>query len=188
MRPSSPLRAAAGGGLLALFAAASVLSGCDSGPSALPARDHSNVAIERAARDMAVRPAERAERSVRVDAPAPLYKGKPIWSANRKYSAEENAAYHFERNGADFGAKTTDEFVAKVHAFVTDPPKGVLTMTRGNGDKLFYDPKANTFAVTTRAGAPRTMFKPDDGLAYWARQKDREAKVASGRRGREDDA
>lgn len=191
MGTPSSLRAAAPSGLLAIFAAAALLSACDSGPSALPARDHSKAAMEQAARDMASRPPERADRAgsaERAQAETPLYKGKPMWSANRKYSAEENAAYHFKRNGADFGAKTADEFVAKAHAFVSDPPKGALTMTRANGDRLFYDAKSNTFAVATKAGAPRTMFRPEDGAAYWARQKDRESKVASGRRSRDDDA
>ena len=34
---------------------------------------------------------------------------------------------------------------------------------RANGDALLYDAKSNTFAVVTKAGAPRTMFKPRDG-------------------------
>ena len=34
---------------------------------------------------------------------------------------------------------------------------------------------ANVFAVVSRDGAPRTMFKPRDGAAYWQEQKDRVA-------------
>jgi pyocin large subunit-like protein len=49
---------------------------------------------------------------------------------------------------------------------VGHPPKGALTLTRKNGDTLFYDPKANVFAVANKDGAPRTMFKPDEGMAY----------------------
>ena len=33
-------------------------------------------------------------------------------------------------------------------------------------------------AVATREGAPRTMFKPDDGPDYWQKQKDIEARAA----------
>ena len=29
----------------------------------------------------------------------------------------------------------------------------------------------SAFAVIARDGTPRTMFKPDDGAAYWAEQK-----------------
>ena len=48
---------------------------------------------------------------------------------------------------------------------------GPSALTRPNGDTLLYDPKGNVFAVATKAGAPRTMFKPDDGPAYWEEQK-----------------
>lgn len=67
-----------------------------------------------------------------------------------------------------------DDFVAKAHAFVDKPPKGVLILTRSNGDKLMYDAHGNVFAVVTKDGAPRTMFKPRDGQAYWDQQKQRE--------------
>ena len=46
---------------------------------------------------------------------------------------------------------------------------------RSNGDKLIYNSKTNVFAVVTKDGAPRTMFKPRDGAAYWDEQKAREA-------------
>ena len=113
------------------------------------------------------------------DAEVPLVDGKPMWSANREHSAEENAQLAFERNGEAFDAATLDAFVAKAHAFTENPPAGVQKIKRANGDTLLYDPKDNIFAVVTRTGAPRTMFKPDDGLAYWERQKDREAKQAT---------
>ena len=53
-------------------------------------------------------------------------------------------------------------------------------INRQNGDRLIYDPRANVFAVVSKDGAPRTMFKPRDGAAYWAQQKDREARRAEG--------
>lgn len=97
--------------------------------------------------------------------------GKPIWSASRRGSAEENAQRAFDRNGEAFGAKNLDDFVRKAHAFVESPPAGTQRVTRPNGDTLLYDPKGNVFAVVTKAGSPRTMFKPDDGPAYWEEQK-----------------
>jgi len=108
------------------------------------------------------------------DAATPLVDGKPMWATNRRHSAVENAQYQFSRNVQDFGAKDETEFVAKVHAFVESPPSGAETIDRPNGDKLIYDAKSNTFAVVTRDGAPRTMFKPRDGTAYWNEQKQRE--------------
>jgi pyocin large subunit-like protein len=110
------------------------------------------------------------------DAPVPQIDGKPMWAANRKHSAEENAQYQFAKNGGDFAAANETDYVKKVHNFVERPPHGADTIERSNGDKLIYDPSGNVFAVVSRDGAPRTMFKPRDGATYWAQQKDREAK------------
>ena len=112
----------------------------------------------------------------RRDEAVPQVDGKPMWSSSRKGTAQENAAKSFERNGEDFGAGDLDAFVKKAHAFVDHPPAGTQTLKRSNGDTLFYDAKGNVFAVANREGAPRTMFKPDEGQAYWDEQKAREAK------------
>ena len=112
------------------------------------------------------------------DAPVPKAQdGKPIWTANKRHTAEENAQYAFGRNGDALGAKTLDDFVAKAHAFVNHPPKGVQKISRDNGDVELYDAKTNVFAVATKDGAPRTMFKPDNGAAYWDKEL---AKAADG--------
>lgn len=104
-------------------------------------------------------------------ADAPAYKdGKPIWASNKRRSAQDNIDKMFRRNGADFGASSADDYVAKAHAFMNTPPRGVQTATRSNGDKLFYDPASNTFLVVTRKGAPRIMMKPRDGKSYWTEQ------------------
>jgi hypothetical protein len=104
-----------------------------------------------------------------------------MWSDSRKYTAEENATYHFQRAGADLGAKTLDEFLTKVHHFVDHPPKDVQVITRSNGDRLLYDAKDNLFAVARADGAPRTIFKPTTGEAYWDEQKTKETARASGK-------
>lgn len=163
------------------------LAACDSGASAVKAPK----AGERAsAASEGVSPpgsTETASRSDPRDAPVKLIAGKPYWAANRTRTAEENAQRSFERNGETFGAKTADDYVAKVHAFVSDPPKGAETLKRSNGDLLIYDPKGNVFAVVSREGAPRTMFKPDEGAAYWTEQKTREARRATAAKKRERD-
>jgi pyocin large subunit-like protein len=105
--------------------------------------------------------------------PVALFHGKPRWASSKKYAADESAEYHFKRDGADFEANSVDDFVQKAHAFVDKPPKDVLILTRDNGDKLMYDAHGNVFAVVTKDGAPRTMFKPRTGQAYWDEQKQR---------------
>jgi hypothetical protein len=112
--------------------------------------------------------------------PTPMFHGEPMWSENRRHTAKENAEYHFERAGQDLGAKTLDDFLTKVHRFGDHPPPGALKLTRANGDRLLYDPKSNVFAVFTRDGAPRTVFKPSNGMDYWREQKTREAEGDTG--------
>jgi hypothetical protein len=115
-----------------------------------------------------------------ANAPVRKVNGRPVWAANRRHGAEDNAQYQFGKNGRDFAAATEDDYIAKVHAFVANPPAGAETINRKNGDRLIYDPRTNTFAVVTKDGAPRTMFKPRDGAAYWAQQKTREADRSRG--------
>ncbi len=156
------------------------LAACDSGASAVKAPKGGERADTAAPASTAdARSGDDPRRSDPRDEPVKLVSGKPYWAANRTRSAEENAQRSFERNGATFEAKSADDYVAKVHAFVSDPPKGSQTLKRANGDLLIYDPKGNVFAVVSREGAPRTMFKPDQGAAYWDEQKDRESKRAS---------
>jgi pyocin large subunit-like protein len=133
-----------------------------------------------AAPEAEARPAaEAAVEAAAAEPEAPKVDGKPMWSSNRNQTAEENAREAFDRNGAAFGAADLDDYVRKAHAFTASPPKGAETLKRANGDTLIYDPASNTFAVATRDGAPRTMFKPDTGAAYWTQQKEREAARAA---------
>src|SRR5579872_6242244 len=76
-----------------------------------------------------------------------LVGGKPIWAANRRHSAEENAQYQFVRNGGQFGARSERDYILKVHAFVERPPNDAQYLDRANGDRLIYAPGVNTFAV-----------------------------------------
>ena len=164
------------------------LAACDNGPSAVADQQAAGTQMARSddATPSAAPAASDAPRADHRDDPVKLVDGKPMWSASRRYSAQANAERAFTRNGEAFGADTLDEFVRKAHAFVERPPKGTLTLTRAHGDRLLYDPKANVFAVVTPAGAPRTMFKPDDGLAYWEAQKTREARRQTATRNRRD--
>ena len=150
-------------------ALALLVAGCDAGPSAVSKSPPTQAAAAPASSTGDPR-----------DAPVPLVNGKPMWAANKRHTALENAAYQFNKNGKDFGAATQQDYVAKVHAFLESPPAGVQTIKRSNGDSLIYDAKANVFAVMSSAGAPRTMFKPRDGAAYWRQQQERQAKADAG--------
>jgi hypothetical protein len=185
-------RAWAGGpvclSLGAVAALALGLSACDGAPSASPARAHAaneglgpidrsyDGGVQQASygssRPSADQPyGDRSTAKVDLDADAPRYHGKPIWAANRNHSSQDNADYQFKKNGADLGVDSEDAFIAKAHAFVDHPPEGAQTLKRSNGDMLVYDPKSNLFAVVAKDGAPRTIFKPTSGAAYWDQQK-----------------
>ena len=169
--------------LIGATAIALSLGACDAGPSATskaPANPPASISAAGQGGQAGGSSQATASSTDPRDAPAPLATdGKPIWAANRKHTAQENADYQFGKNGKDFGAANEADYVAKVHAFVDAPPTGVQKVARANGDALLYDAKTNTFAVVSKTGAPRTMFKPRDGASYWQQQVSREQSHAS---------
>ena len=165
--------------------ALSLVAACDAGPAAVTKSPQASAAASSpqggGMQAATLTTGSSAAASDPRDVAPPLASdGKPMWAANRKHTAQENADYQFNKNGKDFGAASEAEYVAKVHAFVDAPPHGVSKIERTNGDALLYDAKTNTFAVVSKAGAPRTMFKPRDGASYWQEQIAREAKRSKG--------
>jgi pyocin large subunit-like protein len=146
--------------------ATGVVAACDNGPSAVETRDRSDqVATDTVQPAAGVVGTETSEGS---DEPA-------RWTSNSRNTADQNIQRLFERNGVAFSATSAEDYVQKAHAFIADPPPGTETVRRANGDTLFYQASTNTFLVATSDGTPRTMFKPDEGPAYWDQQKAREA-------------
>jgi len=150
------IMAGAGLGLVTLLLAA-----CDNGPSAVETRDRAGEAAQAA---MIAAPAA-------LDTAEGLAEAKPVVTANRRETVDAKAERLFQRNGAAFGARSAEDYLAKVRAFTATPPRDAETAKRPNGDTLIYQASTNTFAVVARDGTARTMFKPDDGPAYWADQK-----------------
>lgn len=166
-----------------LAVAALVLTGgCGNGGSAVQTRDHQTEAEVQAAADVPGSAVSAADSG--SDASAPVVeaeRGRPVWSTARGRTADEGAQRSFDRNGAAFGAANVEAYVSAAHAFIANPPAGTETARRRNGDTLYYHAASNTFAVATRDGAPRTMFKPDEGAAYWAEQLARLERQSGGR-------
>lgn len=181
---------------VAAVAALGLAASCDNGPSAVETRargaadaDFEQAAYDSGSRDSAYAPGREARdigREARGDRAESAERA--MWSSNRKYTASQNADYHFKRDGRDFGARNVDDYVRQAHAFIDHPPRGTLKLTRRNGDRLFYDPAGNTFVVADRRGSPRTMFKPREGMAYWEKQKARESGARSSSRSRARDS
>jgi hypothetical protein len=75
---------------------------------------------------------------------------------------------HFERHGAEFGAKTAKAYLRQAQSFVRR--EGLDSVTRSNGDRLLYDAAKNEFAAVAKDGTIRTYFKPKRGAEYWLDQ------------------
>lgn len=138
--------------------ALAALAGCDNGGSAVETRDRAGTA------GVALTSAE-APAITAVEAP------KTVVTANKRETVDAKVQRLYERNGASFGARSAEDYMAKVQAFAANPPRDADMAERPNGDRLYYQASTNTFAVVSRNGVARTMFKPDDGAAYWAKQK-----------------
>lgn len=142
------------------------LAGCGDGGSAVETRargaDGADAVLTSAA---AATPIEATEATADT---AP-----PVLTANRRETVDAKVARLFERNGADFGARTAEDYLVRVRTFTTRPPADTERVERPNGDVLLYQASTNTFAVVSRDGVPKTMFKPRNGAAYWAEQKER---------------
>ncbi|MCE3288302.1 MAG: hypothetical protein K0R83_314 [Caulobacter sp.] len=162
----------------AVLAAVFALAACDGGPASKPSRDQAYAGSTPTAKadttETASADGDRAE-TPKVDPrtqPPPMLDGKPMWAANRRLTAEQAAEKQFERNGKDFGARSVEDYARKAQAFVSKPPAGTEVVDRQRG-KIMYDAKTNTFAAATKDGVPRTMFKPEEGAAYWEEAKAR---------------
>jgi pyocin large subunit-like protein len=147
-------------GVTALSAALLLLTACDNGPSAVETRDRAGEA-----------PASADQPSLTPTSVDDAE--KPPITANRSETSNAKIERLFARNGAAFGARTAEDYLAKIDAFTRNPPAGTERVERANGDVLYYQASTNTFAVVAKDGTPRTMFKPDDAAAYWAEQKSR---------------
>lgn len=163
----------------AVVAALVLTSGCGNGGSAVETRDReADAEIQAAGPGSAASAADGGTDASATASEAE--RGRSVWSEARNRTPEEGAQRAFERNGEDFGAATVEAYIEQAHAFIADPPAGTETIRRRNGDTLYYHAASNTFAVATRDGAPRTLFRPDEGAAYWAEQ---QASAARGRGG-----
>jgi len=151
-------------GRLMAAAAVAALAGCGNGDSAVETRDRSAEAPQ------ALLTSGPAPETAAPPASAEV---APVLTANRRETVDAKTARLFERNGADFDAPTPESYLAKVQAFTQSPPSGTERVERPNGDVLLYQASTNTFAVVSREGVAKTMFKPRDGAAYWAEQKAR---------------
>ena len=92
----------------------------------------------------------------------------PGWSAGPQGDPWQNAAKHYRDHYKEFPElNSVDDYVKTANEFIANPPDGTLTRVRPDGDIWYYNLETNTFAISTPGGAPRTMLRPDDGIAYF---------------------
>lgn len=88
------------------------------------------------------------------------YARSVVGAAMRRITQQAAAFRHWKDHGKEFpNLLNAKKYAEAAREFVTNPPTGVLSKTRVNGEVLFYDRATNTFAVRATDGAPRTMFK-----------------------------
>ena len=150
------------------LAAALLLAACGNGGSAVETRDRAQApeAAPLALSEQAV--PQIAQVQTPPEAPA---QAAVVLTSNRRETAGAKAVRLYERNGADFGATSAEDYLEKAKAFTKTPPADAEKVSRPNGDVLIYQARTNTFAVVDRRGVVRTMFKPSNGAEYWERQK-----------------
>ncbi len=83
------------------------------------------------------------------------------WSSTRDMSSSENAEHHFEKHGDEFGFGSKDVYIQAANDFVTNPPEGTLTVKQVDGDRVFFNPNKNWFAVVSYKGQIRTFYRLD---------------------------
>jgi hypothetical protein len=95
-----------------------------------------------------------------------------IWSSTSKLSSVKNAFGHWKKHAAEFPEfVNSKQYVEGTKNFLNNSPAGTMIKTRSNGDVLKYHPETNTFGVMDATGVPKTMFRPNNGIEYWKKQK-----------------
>ncbi len=77
---------------------------------------------------------------------------------------------HFARHGADFGAKSADDYASMASEFFQrGGAQQFPTKIASDGTIRMFDPATNTFGSFAPNGMTKTFFKPTSPT-YWARQ------------------
>uniref|UniRef100_UPI0003635C20 polymorphic toxin-type HINT domain-containing protein n=1 Tax=Paenibacillus sp. OSY-SE TaxID=1196323 RepID=UPI0003635C20 len=95
-----------------------------------------------------------------------------LWTHNacgvNKWGNQKTLQDHFDRHGADFGAKTPDEYAKKANNFFNNRSKYQIK-TDTDGTIRVYDSKTNTYGSYNADGTTKTYYKPTSPT-YWSRQ------------------
>lgn len=78
---------------------------------------------------------------------------------------------HYLKHADEYGAIGIDAYLARARSLLsTDVGNGIRGFTRTNGDVVRFNVRTGEFAAGAADGTIRTLFRPDDGLAYYLKQ------------------
>jgi hypothetical protein len=78
---------------------------------------------------------------------------------------------HYLKHADEYGAIGIDAYLARARSLLsTDVGNGIRGFTRANGDTVRFNVRTGEFAAGAPDGTIRTLFRPDDGLAYYLKQ------------------
>ena len=120
----------------------------------------------------------------------------PTKSASRRYRHTKGARYglrtihigyewarafnkktlkdHFSRHGKQMDCTTAEEYNAKAVSFANTINKEKYeSFVAKNGSTYKYDASTNRLAVISKFGIVVTYYKPDDGRAYYLKEKEK---------------
>jgi hypothetical protein len=120
------------------------------------------------------KPAPSAPAQTAPKATAPPATGPPPSTSKVGFTSRRSLEDHFDKHGAEFGKITIDEYLAAAKALRDAPlSKDVLELVRADGVITRFDKRTGNFIAFHDDKTIRTLFRPNDGEAYFRRQADR---------------
>jgi len=84
------------------------------------------------------------------------------WTKGPTSSTEENFLMHWNKHPSEFPELSSANDYYRLATELADAERtDTLAKIGRNGDRLLYQPRTNTFVVTTKSGEIKTMFRPD---------------------------
>lgn len=109
-----------------------------------------------------------AARDVRGESRQPA----PTPDARSGFASREKLIQHYRKHGAEFGSVSMEEYLRRAQD-LRDRKRStdVLEFVRPDGIVSRFEKSTGTFVAFNANGIIRTCFKPNDGEAYFHRQK-----------------
>jgi hypothetical protein len=117
------------------------------------------------------KPAPSAPPQTAPKATTPPATGPPPSPSRVGWTSRRSLEDHFDKHGAEFGQITIDDYLAAAKALRDAPrSKDVLEIVRADGVITRFDKRTGNFVAFHDDKTIRTLFRPNDGEAYFRRQ------------------